>query len=96
MGSSSVSSFELIGRVGRDVVSATWRDGQLVADAALVRRADLLVGMGETFAAERGKLRVVAGLDEPLAAALTLIRSFDAVVRAKIELGSDVPLDGRQ
>lgn len=89
LASSDVSYFEILGRVGHTVVSARWHHGHLTADPELWARGELLIKLGESFVAEGIALKVHAGLDEPFAAALTLIRCFDSITKAKIELAVD-------
>jgi hypothetical protein len=89
MDEQDLTYFKLVGRIDRSTMSATWSSGYLMTDGELIERADLLVAMGETFAVAKNQLRVAAGLGDSVAAALTLIRSFDEVSEATIALGSD-------
>jgi hypothetical protein len=82
-------SFRITGFLSQLPVTASWRDGYLVADEELVDVANELVSSGYIFVAEGSGHKVPASLDEPFAALLTVIRSFGRITRAKIEL----PLD---
>jgi hypothetical protein len=61
-------------------VFATWSDNRLIAHRELEDRARLLVGMGEAFRNPDAGPPVPAGLDQPVQAALTLIRAADQVL----------------
>jgi hypothetical protein len=64
---------------GQPVV-ATWTQGRLVCDPALLDRAELLIDLQEVFCDEAGRPRYVASLDGPdIAVALTLLRACDRV-----------------
>jgi len=71
--------FSLRSRIGATPTMAIWRDKRLIADPRLLERAQLLVALEERFTVSDG-VSVAAGLDEPLPAALTLIRAADEVL----------------
>ena len=66
---------------GKQVSAIVRARGQVTADAALLKRARLVVSIGETF--DRGRLP--ASLDgDRLAAALTFVRACDRVLAVEI------------
>ena len=75
--------FVVRGSIGEQRVRAAWFCGGLEATTALRVRADLLVRLGETFQTQREGPIVLAGLEEPLAAMLTVIRSCDRLLDAR-------------
>jgi hypothetical protein len=81
--------FVVHGWVEGERVRASWFRGSLKASSALRTRADLLVRMGETFCVPRRDGVLEAGLDEPLAAMLTFVRSCD-----RLDAASFGPLIG--
>lgn len=81
--------FEIRGRIGHDVVSATWSEGRLTADSELFDRAELLISSGEICRSDDSSRSVAAGLDTPHTALLTLIGCFDLVLKSEIMLGED-------
>jgi hypothetical protein len=58
---------------------AIWRDHRLIVHPELAERAEMLVRLEETVDAPEGS-RIPAGFDEPVQAALTLIRAADRVL----------------
>lgn len=59
---------------------AVWSDNRLIVHPELAARADLVIQLGETFQAPDSEGSVPAGLDEPIQAALTLMRAADHVL----------------
>jgi hypothetical protein len=78
--------FYIRGQVGDCARLAIWRDRQLLVHPELARRAELLVGSGEIFEAPELGAPILAGLDEPLQAALTLMRAADRILEFDIRL----------
>jgi hypothetical protein len=77
--------------VGETAVLAAMRAGEVIGDAPLIRQAELVAAMGETFEGVDGK-SISASLDgPPLAVILTLIRACDHPLA--IELGPAGPPD---
>jgi hypothetical protein len=77
---------------GRPTV-ARWVDGHLVAETDVVRRAEVVVAMGELFAAADDPGYVVqAALDRgTMAALLTTMRAFTVVTSVEVPVHSTVP-----
>jgi hypothetical protein len=78
--------FYLRGMIAGEPVLAIWRDAVLACHPLWEERAELLVRMGETFEVDGHPVQTPAGLDEPLQAALTLMRAADDVVELRLEL----------
>lgn len=89
MGAKNAVSFRITGFLNELPVTASWRDGYLVADEELVDVANALVDSGYVFVTSGTDREVAAGLSDPFAALLTVIRSFGRITRAKIELPVD-------
>jgi hypothetical protein len=87
MPASTPPEFRLTGFIGLQPVSAQWRAGYLVADEELMEIADGLVERGERFEVPDGP-EVAAGLEDPLAALLTLARCFDRITKATVNFES--------
>jgi hypothetical protein len=70
---------------------ARWVDGRLDADPELIRRAEVMVGMGECFGSEHDPSHVVMASLEGggYAVMLTVMRAFSRVT--SIELPYDEP-----
>ena len=81
--------FRIAGFLDRLPVSAEWKDGYLTADPELFEMAELLVAAGEEFSAHGTVDPVKAGLDDPLAAALTMIRSMEGITKADVILDAN-------
>lgn len=79
--------FRISGYFGNQPVIATWSDGQLEASPALIEAARKLIDSGYVFGT--ASRQVPADLDSPFAALLTMIRCFERIIHAAIEL----PLD---
>jgi hypothetical protein len=77
--------FYLRANIDDDPRLAIWRDQRLLVHPEWARRAEVLVGLGETFVAQDGR-SIAAGLDNPLQAALTLVRAADRVLEFDIRL----------
>ena len=77
--------FHITGYVRTLPVAAAWTNGHLVADEELVGAANELVTSGYVFEAGDGRL-VPANLTDPFSAVLTVIRCFDRITHAQIDL----------
>ena len=66
--------------------TARWEDGALDAEPELIRRAQIVVAMGEQFSAEDGRV-VAASLGGGVATALTLMRAFTEVTGVILHAG---------
>ena len=76
--------FTVVGRVEHVPVRARWIEGQgLECPDVLLTRARLVVAMGESFGDGTG-LEVVASLDQPTAAMLTLLRAVSRVTSVEL------------
>jgi len=71
--------FVIHGRVDGQRVRASWFRNTLHAGRLIRQRAQVVIGMGETFHIHDEGPIVVASLVDPLAAMLTLIRSCDSL-----------------
>jgi hypothetical protein len=78
--------FYLKANIGGDSRLAIWRDHRLVVHPELAERGEILVRLGETFEAPEVGSRIPAGFDEPVQAALTLIRAADRVLEFDLRL----------
>jgi hypothetical protein len=58
---------------------AAWSENRLVVHPELEARAEVVVRLGETFEAPEWGCSVPAGFDEPIQAALTLMRAADEI-----------------
>ena len=76
--------------------TARWHEGALQADPELIRRAQIVVALGETFSHddEPDSLVVQADLHGGVATALTIMRAFSTVT--SIELVPALPLPSAQ
>jgi hypothetical protein len=82
-------------RVNEAQAFAVWREARLLADPRLVDRARMLIDLNETFALADRDYVVAAGLDEPLQAALTLVRAADHVLDFRFSVDDlDVSFQG--
>jgi hypothetical protein len=59
---------------------AIWRDQRLLVHPQLAQRAEVLVRLGETFEVPELGSSVLAGFDDPLQAAITLMRAADRIL----------------
>lgn len=87
MAEGAIPYFRITGNLGHLSVSATWSNGCLMADPELMDLGDQLAREGLTFAED--PVTLVAGLDAPLEAFLTLAWCFDEITHATITLPSD-------
>jgi hypothetical protein len=63
---------------------ARWTNGVLLVPVEVLRRAEIIVALGERFRRDGGEL-VAASLDDgPLPALLTVIRAFDKIINAVV------------
>lgn len=78
---------------GRPTV-ARWSDGRLVSDVELVRRAEIVVALGELFAATDDPGFVVqAALDGgTMAALLTTMRAFTVVTSVEVPISRETSM----
>jgi hypothetical protein len=65
---------------------AVWSDNRLIVHPELAARADLVTQLGETFQEPDSGCSVPAGLDEPIQAALTLIRAADRILNFNLRV----------
>jgi hypothetical protein len=72
--------------IGEDSRLAIWRDHRLVVHPELAERAEMLVRLGDTFEAPEAGSQIPAGFDDPIQAALTLIRAADRVLEFDLRL----------
>ena len=77
--------FLIKGFIGSLPVSATWNGGYLMADTELLEVADILIRVGEQFHVDATR-SIDAGLEDPLAAVLTVARSFDRITYANVTM----------
>ena len=79
------SEFVIRGIVDGRPSVARWSRGRLLADPELMRRAEVVVAMGETFTGYEGLPDVVASLDgaQP-AVLLTVMRAFSRVTSVEV------------
>ena len=86
MSGANADEFVVRGVVDGRPTVARWVDGHLVADADVVRRAEIVVAMGELFAAADDPGYVVqAALDRgTMAALLTTMRAFSIVTSVEV------------
>ena len=75
----AIRYFALRGVVDDLPVRAWWSRQSLRASPSLLRRAELIVAMGERFVVEEGARVVSADLGRPTSALVTLIRACDRV-----------------
>ena len=72
--------FVVRGVLDDEEVEARWVRGVgLVCPPRLLEQAQLVVGMGETFAAAEGEATFVATLDAPTEAMLTIMRALSRI-----------------
>ncbi|HEX8803609.1 MAG TPA: hypothetical protein VF743_05435 [Acidimicrobiales bacterium] len=90
------SDFTVEGLVDGEVVRARWTvAGGLAAPDELVRRAEIVVALGETFSVEEGGDEVLAELDgHSMAALLTVVRAFTAVRSIRMATRAGGPARG--
>jgi hypothetical protein len=82
----SITWFALEGRLGEQVVRASWERGRLACDQLLLSRAGLLVDLQEVFGLRTAPGFVAATLDgSPLAVLLTLLHACDRVASLAFE-----------
>jgi hypothetical protein len=65
---------------------AVWSDNGLIVHPELAARADVVIQLGETFEAPDSEGSVPAGLDEPMQAALTLMRAADQILNFNLRV----------
>ena len=82
------ASFSIKGFLHAVPVTASWRDGYLIADEELSEEIDHLIAGECTFLSTDG-LTMKASLSEPSAALLTVVRSFSQVTQANIKFVLD-------
>jgi hypothetical protein len=82
----AVRYFWLNASVDGECRSAVWSDNRLIVHPELAARADLLVQLGETFRAPDSDGSIPAGLDEPIQAALTLMRAADQILNFSLRV----------
>jgi hypothetical protein len=82
------ASFSIKGFVHAVPVTASWRDGYLIADEELSEQIDHLIAGECTFLGLDG-VTVKASLSDPTAALLTVVRSFSRVIHASIKFDFD-------
>jgi hypothetical protein len=81
---SGSASFAIKGFLHAVPVTASWRDGYLMADEELSDEIDQLIAGGCVFLGLDG-LEMKASLSDPSAALLTVVRSFSRVTHANIK-----------
>jgi hypothetical protein len=86
--SRSSASFSIKGFLHAEPVTASWRDGYLMADEELSDRIDQLIAEECTFRGLDG-FSMKASLSEPSAALFTVVRSFTRVTHANIKFVPD-------
>jgi hypothetical protein len=92
-GTQMLRFFVLDGEVDGIPVKGRWLAGSLLATQRLRQRAELLVQLEERFEVDLGGTAVPAGLTEPLAALLTLVRACDRIRSVLIgPIGRPLPL----
>jgi hypothetical protein len=86
---SVITAFEVRGLVDDTECRAVWRGDVLELDALLVSRAELVVAMGDTFAASGGAIG--ASLDDPrdMACLLTIMRAFSRITSMAVDWAAD-------
>lgn len=82
------ASFAIKGFLNAEPVTASWRDGYLIADEELSQQIDRLIADECTFLGLDG-LKVEANLSDPSTALLTVVRSFSRVTHANIKFVLD-------
>ncbi len=88
MAPTSSASFSIKGFLDAAPVTASWRDGYLMADEELSDQIDQLIADECTFLGLDG-FSMRAGLSDPSAALLTVVRSFSRVTHANIKFVLD-------
>jgi hypothetical protein len=78
--------FYLRASVDDELRLAIWRTNRLLCHPELRARAELVVRLGETFQVPELERSVKAGLEEPLPAALTLMRAADEILEFELRL----------
>jgi hypothetical protein len=87
------ASFSIKGFLHAVPVTASWRDGYLMADEELSEQIDQLIAGEWTFRGLDG-LSMKASLADPSAALLTVVRSFSRVTHANIKFVLDDRWEG--
>src|SRR5262245_48830700 len=83
-GEATITSFRIRGLVDDMPVEARFEDGRLICPDEVLRRAEVLVGMGETLGG-RGTRTVAATLDGPPGEVLvTLMRALSRVLAFEV------------
>ena len=86
-GEATIASFRIRGFVDGTTVEACFEDGRLHCPEEVLRRAEVLVAMGETFGGV-GTRTVMATIDGPVGEVLvTVMRTFSRVFA--IEVGTE-------
>jgi hypothetical protein len=75
--------FVVAGIVDGRPSAARWEHGVLDAEPELLRRAQIVVALGEEFRTDDGRV-VAASLEGGVATALTLMRAFSRVTRVVV------------
>lgn len=88
MAPGSSASFAVKGFLDAAPVTASWRDGYLMADEELGDQIDRLIAGECTFLGLDG-LKLKASLSDPSAALLTVVRSLSRVTQANIKFVLD-------
>jgi hypothetical protein len=78
--------FLLRADIGENSRLAIWRDQRLIVHPEFAERAEMLVRLGETFDAPVVGSQIPAGFDNPVQAALTLIRAADRILQFDLRL----------
>jgi hypothetical protein len=78
--------FYLRANIGDESRLAIWRGERLLIHPELAQRAEVLVRLGETFEVPELGSSVLAGFDEPLQAAITLMRAADRILEFDFRL----------
>lgn len=81
--------FRLEGVIDGEPVVAVMRADGLMADDALLQRADITVALGEEFEYEDGSVLPASLEGPPTAILLTLIRACDRTLLLEMDLGRD-------
>jgi hypothetical protein len=80
------AGFVLHGVVDGRPCVAKWSGDQLEADAELLRRAEVVIALGETFTCDDLPRQIPASLDDGLPMMLTLVRAFSRVTSVELQV----------
>ena len=91
-GQSAAAGFVVRGVIDGRPSVARWVDGRLVAETELVRRAQVIVAMGECFSSEHDPSHVVMASLEGggYAVMLTVMRAFSRVTSVELPIDDGV------